>query len=384
MTKARNLSLLSTVEAGATADQTKADLNAIGVSGGRKNLIINGAMQVAQRGTSSAGLGANATTYLLDRWAFATGSTAGRLTMSQDSDGPAGFANSLKLDCTTADTSIGASEQSYLIYKFEGQDLQQLKKGTSSSESMTLSFYVKGNAAATYTAEFYDSDNNRHNGQTFSVTTSWNKVTLTYVPDTTGAYNDDNALSLYLFIWIHTGTTMTSGTFASNTWSASANNTRVSASNTSFFDSTARTLNITGVQLELGSVATDFEHATSYGETLALCQRYYQRFTAGGTGTGAMLAVGASQSPTGSWFFSPVLSSMRGTPTISFSSLIVSDSANYDLAVTAVVVSGGTASTDSSKLYLQTTHAGSATQYRAANLRAVSNTAGYLAFDSEL
>jgi len=275
MSKARNLSLLSAVEAGATADQTKADLNAIGVSGGRKNIIINGGMQVAQRGTSSAGLGADATTYLLDRWAFGTGGTAGRLTMSQDSDGPAGFANSLKLDCTTADTSIAAGEQSYLIYKFEGQDLQQLKKGTSSSESMTLSFYVKGNAAATYTAEFYDADNNRHNGQTFSVTTSWNKVTLTYVPDTTGAYNDDNALSLYLFIWIHTGTTMTSGTFASNTWSASASNTRVSASNTSFFDSTSRTLNITGVQLELGSVATDFEHR-SYAENLLACQRYYE------------------------------------------------------------------------------------------------------------
>ena len=275
MSKARNISALSTVEVGATADQTKADLNAIGVSGGRKNIIINGGMQVAQRGTSSAGLGADATTYLLDRWAFGTGGTAGRLTMSQDSNGPAGFANSLKLDCTTADTSIAAGEQSYLIYKFEGQDLQQLKKGTSSAESMTLSFYVKGNAAATYTAEFYDADNNRHNGQTFSVTTSWNKVTLTYVPDTTGAYNDDNALSLYLFIWIHTGTTMTSGTFASNTWSASASNTRVSSSNTSFFDSTSRTLNITGVQLELGSVATDFEHR-SFGEELALCQRYYQ------------------------------------------------------------------------------------------------------------
>jgi hypothetical protein len=242
---------------------------------GRKNLIINGAMNVAQRGTSSAGLGADATTYLLDRWAFGTGGTAGRLTMSQDSDGPAGFANSLKIDCTTADTSIAVGEQSYLIYKFEGQDLQQLKKGTSGAESMTLSFYVKGNAAATYTAEFFDADNNRHNGQTFSVTTSWNKVTLTYVPDTTGAYDDDNALSLYLFIWIHTGTTMTSGTFASNTWSASANNTRVSATNTSFFDSTARTLNITGVQLEVGSVATDFEHRT-YAESLLACQRYFE------------------------------------------------------------------------------------------------------------
>jgi len=315
MSKARNLSLLSTVEAGATTDQTKADIDSLGINRGRKSIITNGSMNVAQRGTSSAGLGANATTYLLDRWAFGTGSTAGRLTMSQDSDGPAGFANSLKLDCTTADTSIGAGEQSYLIYKFEGQDLQQLKKGTSSAESMTLSFYIKGNAAATYTAEFYDADNNRHNGQTFSVTTSWNKVTLTYVPDTTGAYNDDNALSLYLFIWIHTGTTMTSGTFASNTWSASANNTRVSASNTSFFDSTARTLNITGVQVELGSVATDFEHR-SYGEELALCQRYC--YAAAGQ-AGIPFIAGVAYSTTGLYMTYNLPVPPRAAPTITIS-----------------------------------------------------------------
>jgi len=225
MTKARENSDYTGLQGDLAGLQTNITAGDTAARAGRKNLLLNGSMQIAQRGTSSAGLGADATTYLLDRWAFGTGGTAGRLTMSQDSDGPAGFANSLKLDCTTADTSIAVGEQSYLIYKFEGQDLQQLKKGTSGAESMTLSFYVKGNAAATYTAEFYDADNNRHNGQTFSVTTSWNKVTLTYVPDTTGAYNDDNALSLYLFIWIHTGTTMTSGTFASNTWSAAASNT---------------------------------------------------------------------------------------------------------------------------------------------------------------
>ena len=275
---------------------------------GRKNLIINGAMNVAQRGTSSAGLGADATTYLLDRWAFGTGGTAGRLTMSQDSDGPAGFANSLKLDCTTADTSTAAAEQSYIIYKFEGQDLQQLKKGTSSAESMTLSFYVKGNAAATYTAEFYDADNQRHNGQTFSVTTSWNKVTLTYVPDTTGAYNDDNALSLYFFIWIHAGSEFTSGTFTSNTW-LSNDATRRIADQTSFYDSTSRTLNITGVQLEVGAVATNFEHR-SYGEELALCQRYYQR----GISNGALgVSVHSTQATFG--FRLPV--EMRSEPTVS-------------------------------------------------------------------
>ena len=329
MTKARNLSLLSTVEAGATADQTKADIDSLGINRGRKSIITNGSMNVAQRGTSSAGLGADATTYLLDRWAFGTGGTAGRLTMSQDSNGPAGFANSLKLDCTTADTSIAAGEQSYLIYKFEGQDLQQLKKGTSSAESMTLSFYVKGNAAATYTAEFYDADNNRHNGQTFSVTASWNRITLTYVPDTTGAYNDDNALSLYLFIWIHAGTTMTSGTFTSNTWSASASNTRVSSSNTSFFDSTSRTLNITGVQLEVGSTATDFEHR-SYGEELRLCERYFYRYT----GATQERIYNENNGATAKWWFF-TFPQMRATPSATFSSGWVGGS---------IVIIGGTIS----------------------------------------
>jgi len=291
MSKARNLSLLSTVEAGATTDQTKADLNAIGVSGGRKNLIINGAMQVAQRGTSLTGLHNN-TNYLIDRFSFGGATSSVRLTMSQDSDGPAGFANSLKLDCTTADTSIAAGDEHYFQYRVEGQDLQRLKKGTSSAESMTLSFYVKGNAAATYTAEFYDADNNRQNGQTFNVTTSWNRVTLTYAPDTTGAYTDDNTIGVYIVFWINAGSNHTSGTFTSNTWAASVTANRVSSSNTSFFDSTARTLNITGVQLEVGSTATDFEHR-SYGEELALCQRYFQKVASGADTAASTLGIGA-------------------------------------------------------------------------------------------
>jgi len=245
--------------------------------GGRRNIIINGAMQVAQRGTSATGLGAE-TSLLLDRFSFGAGSTAGRATMSQVADVHDGFANALKLDCTTADTSIAANEQAYVIYKFEGQELQQLKKGTSGAEKMTLSFYVKGNAAATYTAEFYDADNNRHIAQEFSVGTDWSRITLTYVGDTAGAYGDDNALSLYLFIWLHAGSNFTSGTFVSNTWAPVSNTIRVGDNQTSFFDSTNRTFFITGVQMEVGSVATPFEHR-SFGEELALGQRYFYRHT---------------------------------------------------------------------------------------------------------
>jgi len=168
--------------------------------GGRRNIVINGAMQVAQRGTSSSGLGASGGYFTMDRMLLDFSGTAGRLTMSQSTDAPNGFANSLKLDCTTADTSIAAAETGFIQYRIEGQDLQQFKKGTSDAEKMTVSFYVKGNGNATYICELYDGDNARQISKTFAVTSSWNRVVLTYDGDTTGAFDDDNALSLYIII----------------------------------------------------------------------------------------------------------------------------------------------------------------------------------------
>ena len=262
MSRARDLANL-----GSSAD-------AGGLTG--RNLIINGGMQVAQRGTSSTGVGSANGYFTVDRFQVFTGSTAGRATMSQATDGPDGFANSLKFECTTADTAIAADENFGFIQILEGQDLQQLKKGTSNAESLTLSFYVKGNASATYTVEMKDNDNDRINTQTFDVTTSWNRVSLTFVPDTTGALDDDNAGSFQFAIWLHAGATYNGGTFTSNTWAARVNANRVSSSATSFFDSTDRTFFITGVQLEVGQTATPFEHE-SYATTLTKCHRYYYK-----------------------------------------------------------------------------------------------------------
>jgi hypothetical protein len=122
-----------------------------------------------------------------------------------------------------------------------------------------------------------DNDNDRINTQTFDVTTSWNKVSLTFVPDTTGPLDDDNAGSFQFGIWLHAGSDFTDGTFASNTWAARTNGNRVYSSATSFFDSTSRTFFITGVQLEVGETATPFEHR-SFGDELARCLRYYEEW----------------------------------------------------------------------------------------------------------
>ena len=244
--------------------------------GGRRNMIINGAMQVAQRGTSSTGLGASDGYFTVDRFELNFSSTSARLTMTQDSPTDlSGFTKALKLDCTTADTSIGADEFIILHYKLEGQDVQQLKKGTSDAEKITVSFYVKANANATYTLEIEDVDNNRYNSQEFSVTTSWNRVSLTFDGDTTGVLGNDNGNSIRLNFWLHVGSDFAGGTHTSNVWHTT-NNQRVGDNQTSFADSTDRTFFLTGLQMEVGSQATPFEHR-SFGEELALCQRYFQK-----------------------------------------------------------------------------------------------------------
>lgn len=258
-----------------------------------RNLIINGAMQVAQRGTSTTGVGASNGTYpTVDRFMIGVSSTAGRLTMTQEavSDLP-GFAKAIKLACTTIDTSIDAAEFLQLVQKFEGQNLQRLKKGTSSAESVTVSFYVKGNASATCTLELQDADNTRYNSQEFSVTTSWNRVSLTFVGDTSGVLDDDNARSLDCKVWLHAGSNYTGGTHTDNVWHTTTNQ-RVGDSQTSFFDSTDRTFFITGWQMEIGETATPFEHRT-FGDDLAACQRYFQKSYDYGTTIGTNTTVSA-------------------------------------------------------------------------------------------
>jgi len=272
--------------------------------GGRRNIIINGAMQVAQRGTSETGLGASSKYSTVDRFNHAFDGTAGRLTSSQVASGLNGFGNALKLDCTTADTSIAAGELFIIQQRIEGQDLQQLKKGTSDAEQVTLSFYAKVVGSSTdIVVELEDADNSRHVAKLFTLTTSWARYTYTFPADTTGALDDDNASSFLVNFWLHAGSTYNSGTLATSWASKTESNRAVGAD--SFFSSTDNELFLTGVQLEVGSQATPFEHR-SYGEELALCQRYYETsynfgISPGTAGQSSVIAIrqsGANAIPT--------------------------------------------------------------------------------------
>tara|TARA_R100001594_G_scaffold14803_2_gene31396 strand:+ start:19941 stop:21026 length:1086 start_codon:yes stop_codon:yes gene_type:complete len=278
-----------------------------------RNMVINGAMNVAQRGTSSTGLGASNGYFTLDRWKLEFDSTAGRLTMTQTADGPSGFLNCLKFACTTADTSIAAGEIFTLQQRFEGQNLQRIKKGTSDAEKLSVSFYVKGNASATYVCELRDQDNERHVAKTFAVTTSWNRIELVFPADTSGAFGDDNARSLDLNIWLHAGSTYTGGTLAS-TWASTTNGNRA-AGISSFFDATSRTFFITGVQMEVGE-PTPFEHEP-YGVTQAKCYRYAQRHPSVDSGENYnQIANGFAGSATETFHFCRHYETMRAEPSL--------------------------------------------------------------------
>ena len=239
-----------------------------------KNIIINGDQSIAQRATSVSSITGTGY-YTLDRFKTSMG-TAGTWTQSQSTDVPTGqgFANSLKMDCTTANGSLSSGSSLAIQQGIEGQNLQYLKKGTSSAESLTLSFWVKSNKTGTYIAELFDGDNTRQASQSYTISSAntWEKKTLTYAGDTTGAFGNDNGNSLSLNFWLVAGTNFTSGTlqtsFTSNT------NANRAVGQVNLADSTSNEWYITGIQLEAGSVASDFEFLpTDVNEQR--CNRYY-------------------------------------------------------------------------------------------------------------
>ena len=262
-----------------------------GGGGVNRNFLINGSTSVAQRATSKTGIGATSGYFTCDRWKITTGNTAGELTMTQDSSAPSGtgLANSIKLDCTNADGSIAADELTIIGQSIEGQNLQTIKKGTSSAVPVTASFYAKANASATYVAELFDHGNTRNNTRAFTVGTDWARVELTFIPDTTGTIADDNDFGLTFQIWLHAGATYSGGTFSDNTWQSVTAANRYAGSRTSFFDSADRELFLTGLQLEVGQNATEFEHEP-FERTLAKCQRY--TYVIGGDGDYERFGVG--------------------------------------------------------------------------------------------
>ena len=241
---------------------------------GTKNLIINGDMKIAQRGTSATGINASGY-YTVDRVSTSYSSPSGVWTQTQDTDVPTeqGFSNSLKMQCTTA-SAVGTNERLALAYRFEGQMLQHIKKGTASAESLTLSFWVKSNKTGTYIANLYDADNSRSISKAYTISSAntWENKIITFAGDTSGALDNDNNQSMMLFFGLAVGTFETSGTLQTSWGSNVATNRFVGQ--VDLQDSTSNYINITGVQLEVGTEATPFE-VRPYDMELLRCMRYF-------------------------------------------------------------------------------------------------------------
>ena len=326
--------------------RTFADLATASEAGdlGRRNMIINGNMEVAQRSTSVAVTSSGYHT--VDRWNIGLNSN-GRLTMSQESiTDLEGFGKALKLDCTTADTSVASTELLTVNQKLEGQFIQKMQKGFSNAKATTLSFYVKGNASATYAVELSDTDNSsRHISKTFSVTTSWNRVSLTFPGDTTGKITADNSRSLDMNIWLHAGSGYNAGSIQ-DSWGA-LNQAGRATGISSFFDSTDREFFITGVQFELGEVATPFEHET-FADNLTRCQRYFRQ-------VGTIRHQGANGDPVGQMI--PLEPTMRAEPTVAGTN---STGGSHSIAGTGnfpntQIIYSGTAATSGGTAFIQFT-----------------------------
>jgi len=242
-----------------------------------RNIIINGAMQVAQRATSVTSIVNTATTYAtIDRMNHSFNSY-GAWTSTQESDGPDGFSKSWKVNCTTANSVLSASDFATLIYRIEGQDLQHLKYGTSSAEDTVFSFWVKSNKTGAASWEMTQGDNSNKQfctSYTINAANTWEYKTITIPGDTAGVINDDNGNAIQILWWLGTGSDYTGGTHAT-TWEAS-NNFNRNVSDLACGMTDGDYFQITGLQWELGTQATPFEHR-SFGDELKRCERYYEK-----------------------------------------------------------------------------------------------------------
>ncbi len=283
---------VTSVKVGAAVTITESGIEASGIGitcaningtqiGGRRNMLFNGAMQVAQRGTTGSGSYTTSGYPTADRWRIAASNTDNAsYNFSLPSDVPTGqgFTRSWKLAVGTAESALDSNELLYYSQILEGQDLQQLAYGTSSAKSMTLSFWVKAYQAGTYTCSIYKADQTARGvkiNYTINASATWEFKTITFPGDTGGGgIDNDNGGGLYVHWVLASGSDFTSSNSMDGSWANYGSSGFAHGQTVNTMSSTDNYWQIVGVQLEVGTQATAFEHR-SFGEELALCQRYY-------------------------------------------------------------------------------------------------------------
>jgi len=296
------------------------------------NLVVNGAMEISQRGSSFTGFGA-AVNYGLDRFGFYH-SSDGAFTVSQETSiVPTDFTHALKVLITTADASIAAGQRLILFTKLEGNRVSHLNWGTSDAKAVTLSFWVRSSVTGTHGGAFGNGSDNRNYPFTYTISTAdtWERKTITVAGDQTGTWATDNTNGLQIVWGLGVGSTYSGSAGA---WAAGDKNSATGAT-TSVLGTTNATWYLTGVQLETGSNASDFHHR-SYADTIRECLRYYYRIERNNA-WGEFMLLRAYSTTNGTCGAVQLPVPMRASPTLS----CTSPSGNFAYSVTAIT--GGTA-----------------------------------------
>ena len=360
---------------------------------GRRNLLINGAMQIAQRGASTSFAHDGTTSgYSPDRWQMSLGGTHEQLdgTVAQVADNPlGGTGKSLKWTTGTPESSYDADEYAYFTQKVEAQNLNHIQNGNSNAKKLTLSFYVKSSITGTYAVGLYKPDNTgRIFNKTYTISSAntWEKKSVTFVGDTAGGgIVNDNGQGLWVSWHLAVGSNYSGGDSTSG-WSNYSNDRWATGQAANVMTTASATWQMTECQLEVGDGASEFEHL-SFAEELPLCQRYYYRtpsYINSGLGANESIATGNMDGSAVGAFLVRFPQIMRDAPTAFEQSGTAS---NYSIRVTsdangtAVPISGDFTS-DSAFVNLTSSGAGF-TSGAGAFLRAESPNA-FLAWSAEL
>lgn len=335
MTRARNLANLGN---STTNLETLDTIYSSNTLTGR-NLIINGAMNVAQRGTSfSLAHDGTREQYVTDRFEFVLRSTSDEYdaTVTQTADAPDNFVNSFKVTTGTAESAIGADEFYLVRYHVEAQDVSFLNYGSSSAKTVTLSFYVKSSVTGTYGVSLYTEDSGRNINKTYTINSAntWERKTIVVAGDTSGSgITHDNGIGIQIN-WILATGSDADGTTNTDWGTYSLASLGGGHAQDGVITTASATWQITGVQLEVGETATPFEHK-SYADDEWGCQRYYHMVKEGsGTYmqfcTGRAWGTGGANAP---YKFPRV---MRASPTMTAGGA----ASDYDFSISAVPAAG--------------------------------------------
>ena len=285
---------------------------------GNRNLIINGAMKVAQRGTSQTGVDANGYA-TVDRFQALQSGTDAYIEQHQvdvasgTTPYTSGFRKAFQVKNGNQTSGAGSSDQVYISHKMEAQDIANSGWNyLSSSSNITLSFWVKSSVAQNFYGYLITKDGSSYlyPFETGSLTAdTWTKITKTIPGNSNITVNNDTGTGLELVIAPFFGTDKT-GSVSLNAWGAYNSSVRMPDNTSTWYTTDDATFEITGVQLEVGSVATDFEHR-SFNDDLRRCQRYYQE-----VGMSVQMAGGSSGSSAIGNVNVPIACAMRAAPTV--------------------------------------------------------------------